>query len=76
MTTQLEERRITRPAKRWRNFYFLERPIEVEGEMRGPGRTPSKYTWPSKDIAETMAARQKPRWEKLGASYLGAEEEP
>ena len=50
--------------------------MEINGEMRGPGRTPSKFVWPSKDIAETMAAKRRAEWEKIGVKYLGAEEEP
>ena len=44
-------------------------------EMRGPGRTPSKFVWPTKDIAETMAEKRRGEWEKIGVKYLGAEEE-
>lgn len=76
MSTQLEERRVTRPANRWRNFYWLDREMLINGEMRGPGRTPSKFLWPSKDIAESMAAKRRGELEKLGVKYLGAEEEP
>jgi hypothetical protein len=76
MSTQLEERRVTRPANRWRNFYWLDREMLINGEMRGPGRTPSKFLWPSKDIAESMAAKRREELEKLGVKYLGAEEEP
>lgn len=75
MSTQLKERRATKPASRWRNFYWLERPLEINGEMRGPGRTPSNFVWPTKDIAETMAAKRREEWEKVGVKYLGAEEE-
>jgi hypothetical protein len=75
MPTQLEERRVTKPASRWRNFYWFERALEINGEMRGPGRTPSKFVWPSKDIAESMAAKRREEWEKIGVKYLGAEEE-
>ena len=75
MTTQLEERRVTRPSSRWRNFYWLKQQMLINGEMRGPGRTPSKFLWPSKDIAESMAAKRRAELEKLGVTYLGAEEE-
>ena len=75
MTTQLEERPIIRPASRWRNFYWLDKQMIINGELRGPGRTPSKYVWPSKDVAETMAAKRREELEKLGVKYLGAEEE-
>lgn len=76
MSTQLEERPITRPGSRWRNFYWLNREMLINGEMRGPGRTPSKFLWPSKDVAESMAAKRREELEKLGVRYLGAEEEP
>ncbi|MBK6704123.1 MAG: hypothetical protein IPG56_10490 [Caulobacteraceae bacterium] len=49
--------------------------MEIGGEMRGPGRTPSKFVWPTKDIAETMAEKRRGEWEKIGVKYLGAEEE-
>ena len=75
MSTQLEEKPITRPACRWRNFYWLDKQMEIGGEMRGPGRTPSKFVWPTKDIAETMAEKRRAEWEKIGVKYLGAEEE-
>ena len=75
MTTQVDERRVTKPAKGWRNFYWLERKMIIGGESRGPGRTPSKFVWPSKDVAETMAAKHKEKWEAVGVTYLGAEEE-
>ena len=76
MSTKLEERSITQPAKKWRNFYWLDRQLDIGGELRGPGRTPSKYVWPSKDIAETMAEKRRLEWAKIGVTYLGAEEEP
>jgi len=47
----------------------------INGEVRGPGRTPSTFVWPSKDIAESMAAKRREELEKLGVTYLGAEEE-
>jgi hypothetical protein len=47
--------------------------MEIGGEMRGPGRTPSKFVWPTKDIAETMAEKRRGEWEKIGVKYLGAE---
>lgn len=75
MSTLLEKKPISRPAKGWRNVYWLERELNIGGEPRGPGRTPSKFVWPSKDIAETMAAKNKEKWAELGATYLGAEEE-
>ena len=75
MSTLLEEKRITKPASRWRNFYWLDKQMLINGEMRGPGRTPSKFVWPTKDIAETMAAKRRADWEKIGVRYLGAEEE-
>jgi hypothetical protein len=75
MSTQLEERRVTKPGSRWRNFYWLDREMQINGEMRGPGRTPSKFLWPSKDVAESMAAQRREELEKLGVKYLGAEEE-
>lgn len=75
MTTQLEERRVTRPGSRWRNFYWLPQKMLINGEVRGPGRTPSTFVWPSKDIAESMAAKRREELEKLGVTYLGAEEE-
>lgn len=75
MTTQLKERRVTKPASRWRNFYWLDKPMLINGEKRGPGRTPSKFVWPSKDIAESMAEKRREELEKIGVQYLGAEEE-
>jgi len=75
MSTQLEERPITKPPSRWRNFYWLDKEMLINGEMRGPGRTPSKFVWPSKDIAETMAEKRRAELELLGVKYLGAEEE-
>ena len=74
MSTLLEEKPLTRPASRWRNFYWLDKQMLIN-EMRGPGRTPSKFVWPTKDIAETMAAKRREEWEKIGVRYLGAEEE-
>jgi hypothetical protein len=47
----------------------------INGEMRRPGRTPSRFVWPTRDIAETMAAKRREELEKLGVKYLGAEEE-
>jgi hypothetical protein len=75
VSTQLKERRVTKPANGWRNIYWLEREINIGGEPRGPGRTPSKFVWPSKDLAETMAEKNKEKWAELGVMYLGAEEE-
>ena len=75
MSTQLKERRVTEPAKGWRNIYWLEREMVIAGEKRGPGRTPSKFVWPTKDIAETKAEANKEKWAELGVTYLGAEEE-
>ena len=75
MSTLLEEKRITKPASRWRNFYWLDKQMLINGEMRGPGRTPSKFVWPTKDIAETMAEKRREEWEKIGVKDLGAEEE-
>lgn len=75
MSTQLKQRRVTKPAKGWRNIYWLERQLNIGGEPRGPGRTPSKFVWPSKDIAETKAAKHKEEWAEKGVRYLGAEEE-
>lgn len=75
MSTLLEEKRITKPASRWRNFYWLDREMLINGETRGPGRTPSKFVWPTKDIAETMAEKRRVEWERIGVKYLGAEEE-
>ena len=75
MSTLLENKPISRPAKGWRNVYWLERELNIGGEPRGPGRTPSKFVWPTKDIAETMAEKRRGEWEKIGVKYLGAEEE-
>ncbi|MCA8885026.1 MAG: hypothetical protein KDA35_00300 [Hyphomonadaceae bacterium] len=75
MSTLLEEEAMTRPAQRWRNFYWLAKKMLINGEMRGPGRTPSKFVWPSRDIAETMAEKRRHEWEKVGVKYLGAEKE-
>lgn len=75
MSTQLEERSVLKPAQRWRNFYWLEREMVIAGEKRGPGRTPSKFVWPTKDIAETKAEKNKDKWAEFGVTYLGAEEE-
>lgn len=64
------------PPKRWRNHYWLHRRISVDGEPEGPGRYVSKYVWPSRDVAESIAERRRADLDAAGAEYLGAVPEP
>ena len=69
------KRTALEPPKRWRNRYWLHRRIDVNGERRGPGLYVSKFVWPSRDVAESIAEQKRPEWEQIPADYLGAEPE-
>jgi hypothetical protein len=76
---QLTENKRTaraRPAPRWRNVYWLRQAVLLQSGPAGPGRLASRYTWPSRDVAETKARET---LSKLSAAnrphvlYIGAE---
>lgn len=79
MPTQVKGRRAAASAfasERWRNVYWLERRVEMPRGPAGPGRFVARYTWPSRDVAETKAREclKGPRNPDPGhIRYLGAE---
>lgn len=51
------------PSNRWRNVYWLARPVPLKdgpahpGGSYGPGRFVSQHVWPSKEVAEERGLR-------------------
>lgn len=60
---ELEERPAVRvePAKQWRNWYWVVRPLKVATTplqaIWRPGVHPGPHLFPSKELAETYATR-------------------
>lgn len=74
---------LEEPAKRWRNRYWFARTIVLRdcpqhpGGPFGPGVFVPRASWPSQDIAETLALmciERHPIGEYV--TYLGAEPTP
>lgn len=78
--TAPETSRTHAPAKRWRNVYWLSRPVRLResaahtGGIYGPGRFVSRCIWPSSEIAEAHALKSLARSENRDwITYLGPE---
>ena len=68
------------PAKRWRNAYWLSRPVRLResaghaGGVYGPGRFVSRCIWPSAEVAEAHAMKSLAHSENRDwITYLGPE---
>ncbi|WP_395646561.1 hypothetical protein [Terricaulis sp.] len=74
------KRPAKRPAKRWRNLYWIDYAVQAPHRMYGPGYWWASMTWPSRDIAESIAQGFLERNEDLvrdaGLRYEHAEEDP
>ncbi len=70
----LDRETMTRPPKRWRNWYLVEVAFtSSSGRHYDPGKHPGAYVWPSRDIAEEKGRQSCDGREDI--HYLGAEPE-
>ena len=81
LRTEQKRKAKTRPSGRWRNRYWLPSQIIIRdaGPM-GPGECFSRYSWPSREVAEQKAldCLDGPRayLRRKGVRYLGASSSP
>lgn len=74
---QLDERPITKPPARWRNWWRVVEPyVSNEGTPWPRGEHPGVRVWPSKDAAETAGRRSEAQVNGMPGpgrvEYLGA----
>ena len=68
-------KKVTVPAKRWRNKFRLQRRgRDTAGNRYSSGLVWGNLVYPSKDVAETDAAKRvlDPYWAARGIKHVGA----
>lgn len=69
-----------RPTKRWRNLYWIDFAVQAPHRVYGPGYWWASMTWPSRDVAESIAQgfieRHAALVREAGLRYEHAAEDP